>query len=205
MNRRELFRRAIAGTAGAAAGSLLPPGGAQAAALEPKRSPDGYDASKDLARPDWKPVFLDEHQNQTLIALSDLIIPETDTPGAKRALVNRFIDRLLEAETTETKRSFLASLAFVDGACIERYRAPFVELPVETQVEFLKFIAYPHSYVTWGDNRSEFAGHAHFRNLKGWISRTYYGSEAGQKELGWTGNVFHGDFEGCTHPDKTHN
>jgi len=24
------------------------------------------------------------------------------------------------------------------------------------------------------------------------------------KELGWTGNVFHGDFEGCTHPAKTH-
>jgi hypothetical protein len=199
MKRRELFRRALAG----AVGSALP-----AAAADPhpapKQFPDGHDASKDLARADWKPVFLDAHQDATLVALADLVIPETTTPGAKRALCNRFIDRLLAAETSEVKRAFLASLSYVDGECIARYRAPFVDLPPESQVEFLKLIAYPHSYVTWGDNRSEFAGHAHFRNLKSWISRAYYSSEAGMRELGWTGNMFHGDFEGCTHPDKSH-
>ena len=66
--------------------------------------PAGYDTSKELARSDWTPAFLDEHQNETLIALSDLIIPKTDTPGAKEALVNRFIDQVLAAESAQDQR-----------------------------------------------------------------------------------------------------
>src|SRR5882762_4913551 len=46
---------------------------------------------------DWKPELFDDHENQTLIALADLIIPATDTPGAKAALVNRHMDHILAA------------------------------------------------------------------------------------------------------------
>ena len=34
-------------------------------------------------------------QNATVIELSEMIIPQTDTPGAKVALVNRFVDSVL--------------------------------------------------------------------------------------------------------------
>jgi Gluconate 2-dehydrogenase subunit 3 len=203
MKRRELFRRTILGAAGSALTSALP---GNAIEHEPaaRQFPRDHDASKDLSRSDWKPVFLDAHQNETLIVLSDLIIPKTDTPGAREALVNRFIDRLLAAEGHETRRAFLASLTYVDGESMTRYGAAFVHLPAERQVELLKFIAYPHSLATWGDNRSEFGGHAHFLNLKKWISQAYYSSEMGMKELGWDDNVFHGDFEGCSHPQDSH-
>ena len=203
MKRRELFRRAILGAVGSAVTSALP-GRAAAHSHTSKQFPTGYDASKELSRPDWKPSFLDAHQNETLITLSDLIIPKTDTPGAKEALVNRFIDRLLAAETRETQQRFLASLAYIDGECIRRYRAAFAHLAAGSRVEFLKLIAYPHNLVTWGDNRSEFEGYSHFQNLKSWISQAYYNSEIGMKELGWDENVFHADFEGCPHPTKTH-
>ncbi len=203
MKRRELFRRAILGAAGTAVASVLP-GRAAEHTHAARQFPPDYDASKELARPDWKPSFLDGHQNETLIALSDLIIPKTETPGAKDALVNRMIDRLLAAETRETRQKFLASLAYIDGECMKRFRSAFVHLPVESQVEFLKLIAYPHDLVTWGDNRSEFDGHSHFEHLKSWISQAYYNSEIGLKELGWDENVFHADFEGCTHPPTTH-
>ena len=43
----------------------------------------------------WKPALFTAHQNETVIALTDLIIPATDTPGAKAALVNRYMDLLL--------------------------------------------------------------------------------------------------------------
>ena len=203
MKRRELFRRTVLGTTGAAITSLLPTK-ANEHIHPPRQIPADYDASKELARPDWKPAFLDEHQNETLILLSDLIIPATDTPGAKSALVNRFIDRLLSGETSDTKRAFLARLAYLDGECRERYDAAFIHVPPERQMEFLKLIAYPHNLVTWGDNKSEFEGHLHFRLLKRWISQAYYNSEIGMKELGWKGNPFHEDFPGCTHPAGSH-
>ena len=198
MKRRELFRRSILGTIGAVLGSILPGRFAEARTL-----PAGYDASRELSRSDWKPVFLDPHQNETLTRLSDLIIPETDTPGAKVALVNRFIDRLLEAEATDRQREFLNGLAYLDGECLERYGKTFVHLPEESQTEFLTLIAYPATLVTWKSNRDT-TSHAHFKTLKSWISRAYYSSEIGQRELGWDGAPAHGNFEGCSHPEDTH-
>jgi hypothetical protein len=123
MKRRELIR---AGFLAGAAAALRPPVGKaqsaeQSSGLTPAQS--GVDASKDLAAPGWKPLFLDEHQNETLIVLSDLIIPATDTPGAKEALVNRYIDLVLAAETPETKRAFLNSLGYLDGESMRRFKA----------------------------------------------------------------------------------
>jgi hypothetical protein len=39
----------------------------------------------------------------------------------------------------------------------------------------------------------------HFELLKGWIAGAYYSSEAGMRELGWTGTVIHERFVGCEH------
>src|SRR5437867_10734692 len=103
MKRRQVLRGSLLGMVGAAVSSFFP---SRTIALAPgaKEFPLDEDASRELSRGDWKPAFLDEHQNQTLIVLSDLIIPETDTPGAKQALVNRFIDLLLSAKTPDIQR-----------------------------------------------------------------------------------------------------
>ncbi|MCU1273540.1 MAG: hypothetical protein JWO48_971 [Bryobacterales bacterium] len=196
MDRRELFRRTLLGAAGVAAGAVPP--------ATAREFPSDYDASKELARSDWKPVFLDEHQNETLIVLSDLIIPKTDTPGAKEVLVNRFIDRLLAVETRENQRAFLDSLAYLDGESTTRHRTAFRHLPAESQIELLGYLGYPHSLGTWGSGSAGgFAGHTHFTRLKEWISRAFYSSETGMRELGWDGPS-HGHFEGCSHPEGTH-
>jgi hypothetical protein len=39
-----------------------------------------------------------------------------------------------------------------------------------------------------------------FDLLKERIATAYYSSEKGMKELGWTGQMVHGAFPGCTHP-----
>jgi len=190
MNRRDLLRSTLFGALGASTAVPI---------LNAREFPAGYDASKELERSDWKPAFMDEHQNNTLIALSDLLIPATDTPGAKDALVNRFLDLLMSVETQETQRAFLAALAYLDGACMERYNSAFLYVPREQQIEFLNLIAYPHSQSTWGEEPDEFAGHAHFRKLKDWISGAYYSSPAGLKEIGWNREFPHGLFSGCDH------
>ena len=48
---------------------------------------------------DWTPRVLTARQNDAVVVLTELIIPETDTPGAKAALVNRFIDSVLSDAT----------------------------------------------------------------------------------------------------------
>ena len=188
MNRRDLFRTTLLTAAGAASAAT------RAKALE---YPEGFDASKLLARADWKPEFLDEHQNETLIALGDLIIPETDTPGAKKALCNRFIDLVLKAETRETQQSFLNSLAFFDGESIRRYGKAFIYLAPELQNEFLEFIAYPHNLESWGETADTTSGHNHFSTVKDWVSKSFYSSEAGMQALGWDGSPPHGEPSSC--------
>jgi hypothetical protein len=136
--------------------------------------------------------------------LSELIIPKTETPGASDALVNRFIDRLLAAETPETQRSFVEGLAYLDGECLSRYRSAFRYASAESRNELLGLLAYPHSLGTWGsEGGNDFAGHRHFTVLKDWISRAFYSSEIGMRELGWDGPP-HGAFLGCMHSEGSH-
>src|SRR5258706_12007993 len=58
---------------------------------------------------------LNPHQNDTVVTMIDQIIPATDTPGAKAARVNEFIDVILtEWANDEERRNFLSGLADVD-------------------------------------------------------------------------------------------
>jgi gluconate 2-dehydrogenase gamma chain len=196
MNRRDLLRVTVLGALGA---------GTTAAPAAAREFPPDLDASKELERPDWKPLFLDAHQNETLTLLSDLIIPAGDTPGAKAALVNRFLDLLMSAETAETQRAFIAALAYIDGESMRRYNTAFIYAPRPQQLEFLTLIAYPHSLETWGEGQAEFPGHTHFQKLKRWIVGAYYSSPIGLKELGWNGTFPHGMFPGCDHSANEHN
>jgi hypothetical protein len=172
--------------------------------LTPAQS--GVDASKDLAAPGWKPLFLDEHQNETLIVLSDLIIPATDTPGAKEALVNRYIDLVLAAETPEAQRAFLNSLGYLDGESIRQFKATFRYLAREDQDILLHGLAYPRTGSGWAGDTNGVAdpGHGHFAALKGRIMSAYYSSQIGEKELGWDGAFAHGPYQGCEHPEGEH-
>lgn len=188
MNRRELFRQTLLGAAAAAVTR-----GTGAA----REFPPEFDASKELARADWKPAFLDDHQNETLAVFGDMLIPATDTPGAKAALANRFIDQVLAAETHETQKSFLESLAFLDGESFARYRAAFIHLTPEQQNELMTYMAYPHTLETGDENvAGAYRGHAHFSTLKDWVSRAYYSSPVGMQALGYHGSPG-GVFEGC--------
>src|SRR5260221_11551104 len=57
--------------------------------------------------PGYKLRTLNPHQNTTVVVMTDLIIPETDTPGAKAARVNEFIDVILTVWAAEEERQYL--------------------------------------------------------------------------------------------------
>src|SRR5439155_23443755 len=79
INRRDLIRAALF----ASAASVLWPAFSFAQAGSPDLTPAarGEDGSKFLTNPNWKAAFLNDRQNESLIALSDGILPATDTPS----------------------------------------------------------------------------------------------------------------------------
>jgi glucoside 3-dehydrogenase (cytochrome c) hitch-hiker subunit len=82
---------------------------------------------------------LSPHQNDTVVAMIDQIIPATDTPGAKGARVNEFIDVILtEWAFDDERQSFLAGLAGVDRQSNEIFGKDFVDASPQQQVAFLR-------------------------------------------------------------------
>jgi Gluconate 2-dehydrogenase subunit 3 len=58
---------------------------------------------------------LTPQQNDIVVAMTDVMIPATETPGAKAAKVNEFIDLILSEWATEEERAtFLEGLAEVE-------------------------------------------------------------------------------------------
>jgi hypothetical protein len=81
---------------------------------------------------------LSTHQNDTVVAMIDQIIPATETPGAKGALVNEFIDVILtEWANDEERRNFLDGLAGVDKQSNTLFGKDFASASPEQQVVLL--------------------------------------------------------------------
>ena len=203
INRRDLIRAALFASAASALGPAF--SFAQAVSSDLTPAAKGEDGSKFLTDLNWKAAFLNDQQNETLIALGDVIIPATDTPGAKEALVNRFIDLLISAQPADFQQQFTDALSFLDSESQKQFGKDFRALAAEDQQSLLTPWAYPLRSSIWmeGDDKPD-PGHQHFGRLKALIAAAYYGSEIGQKELGWDGTYTHGAYEGCEHPTTTH-
>ena len=148
--------------------------------------------------PDWKPLFFDEHQNATVEALSELIIPTTTTPGAKAALVNRFIDLMLADQDADKQKEFYAGLAWLDARSIQVHNKTFVSLSTAEQTALLEPLADP------GNSKPEDKpGVEFFEHFKDLTIYGYYTSKIGlEQELEYGGDDYHTEFPGaCTHSD----
>jgi hypothetical protein len=79
------------------------------------------------------------HQNDTVTTIAEIIIPQTNTPGAKAARVNEFIDLMVtEWYDEEEKTTFLAGLADVDARTRDLYGKDFIQCAEKQQVELLQ-------------------------------------------------------------------
>jgi hypothetical protein len=82
---------------------------------------------------------LNPHQDAIVITMTDLIIPTTETPGAKGAKVNEFIDLILtDWATDEERTNFLNGLAGVDKQSNELFAKDFVDASPAQQTALLR-------------------------------------------------------------------
>ena len=142
--------------------------------------------------PEYTLRTLNPHENETIVAMTDGIVPATDTPGAKVARVNEFIDGILtDWATPEERKSFLAGIASVDIRSQTLFSKNFVEATPPQQFALLQSM---DDGIDWADDRfaREAAFNAYDRQLQGEFFRVfkmitlygYYTSEIGfTKEL----------------------
>ena len=115
--RRQALRALATGAGAAAATTWVESLSALAAAAGAcARAPQAA-----IAAQDWTPRVLNAQQNEAIVTLTELIIPQTETPGAKAARVNRFIDAVLSDAKPADRDTFLRGLAWMD----ERSRTLF--------------------------------------------------------------------------------
>ena len=87
----------------------------------------------------WAPKIVTPKQNDLITVIAELIIPETDTPGAKATRVNEFIDLMLADWFTLAERNhFLRGLVDLDARAQNEHSTRFVECSSERQITILK-------------------------------------------------------------------
>ena len=81
---------------------------------------------------------LTPHQDATLKALADMIIPRTDTPSASEAGVSEFVDLVLTEWYDPSERAhFLDGLATVDSQSRTLFQKNFIDCSAEQKAKLL--------------------------------------------------------------------
>ncbi|MEZ5363635.1 MAG: gluconate 2-dehydrogenase subunit 3 family protein [Bryobacterales bacterium] len=136
-----------------------------------------------LAAPNYEPKAFKPKDFELLTALSETIIPETDTPGAAKAGVPQMLD-----EDAQRSRSLKAQL---DNALKLFRKDKFVEQDEAGRIALMT------RYMNDEGKRGEA-----FRTIKELTIDRYYATEAGLvEELGYSGGTYLASFPGCQHPE----
>lgn len=193
LNRREALRRLAAGAVGAATSPMW----TDTLIALARQHAHTQAAGGAMTAAQWTPRLLTAHQNDTVVALTELIIPQTDTPGAKAANVNRFIDWVLSGAPAAERSKFISGLTWIDERSRARYQKDFVSASAEQQTALLTPLADEANHTA-----EDATGVTFFQAIKSMTISGYYSTQIGlQQELGDDGVMVWAVFKGCDHPE----
>lgn len=138
-----------------------------------------------------QPTFLQPEEFRAVEAVSERMIPRSDTPGAKEAGVALLIDKAIVANPS-IGPSYRAGVADLNSLANDGYGKEFAALTEEQQIAILTPLSV--------DDESSLGRWFHL--VKDMTIEAYYKTEIGLKqELGWHGNTYLASFPGCDHPE----
>jgi len=142
----------------------------------------------------YVPKYFSPRQYQTLRLLCETILPaDADCGGAIEAGAPEFID-LLTSENTDYQLRLGGGLLGLDSICLDRYGKVLLDCAPQQQKEILDLIAYRR-------NAEADKGLSHavdfFALLRNLTADGFFTSKIGIKYLGYQGNAFLTEFEGC--------
>lgn len=174
MRNLRLSRRAFA--AGLAAVPLAK-GKPQSGAQAPEAT-----ASAPPVESRWIAQVFDNHQLETVAVLAELIIPRTDTPGAREALVHQHLDQILSKSPEPPRVKFLEGLWWLDGYCLQSAAKPFIDLAPGEQMRIVLDL--------YDSSDPDLRTGTEFVHLaKSWTAKIYYSTQIGVHELNKGGRV----------------
>jgi gluconate 2-dehydrogenase gamma chain len=139
-------------------------------------------------------TVLDPHQAATVAAVAEMIIPETDTPGAGAARVHAFIDLLLAEWLPDDARAhFLAGLADVDARARAAFGGDFL---AGTEAQRTAILTQLDAQAPAQRRPHQGAPRPFFAQMKWLTLYGYYSSDVGAKgELRY--EAVPGSYDGC--------
>jgi len=142
-------------------------------------------------------------QNATVSSIAELLLPETDTVGARAVGVNRFIDLLLTEAMLETQRDrFLEGLAAIDARSQSLYGMPFTSAAGPQQQSLLRSLdeQLPQRHQTPAETaaleREPVTAEGGFAMLKRLVVLAYFTSEPVARKL-IRAPIIPGRYDGC--------
>ena len=141
----------------------------------------------------YQPQFFSPADFEALQALSELLIPTDDTPGAREAYCSQFIDFVLHSMddyAPDTQQQWRAALKALQ-------ESGFHSAHAEGRVKLLEAISKPER-----DHSVRHPAYFAYRLIKRENAFAFYTSRIGMIEnLNYRGNSFNVQFPACTHPE----
>lgn len=163
----------------------------------------------------YKPLFFSAEQFHMIEHLSEMIIPQDDTPGAKQAGVAEFIDFMVAnrvpvstsrdirstddaiAAGNEAQVRFVAGLDWINARSQSLFRRDFMQCQAEEQHTLLEELAYKEKFKPTTESGREF-----FNMMRTYTVVGYYTTEIGLETLGDPGlQTAWAQMPGCPHLD----
>jgi hypothetical protein len=163
----------------------------------------------------YKPIFFSPDQYKMIEQLTEMIIPEDDSPGAKQAGVAEFIDFMVAnrvaVSTSHDLRStadaieagneaqgrFISGLGWMNARSYSEFGRHFMECLAEQQNALLEELAYKTKFKPATESGREF-----FRMMRDYTVVGYYTTKIGLESIGYPGlKTVWPKLPSCPHPD----
>jgi gluconate 2-dehydrogenase gamma chain len=163
----------------------------------------------------YTPLFFSPQYYRMVEHFAEMIIPEDDSPGAKKAGVAEFIDFMVAnrvpvrssrdirstedamAAGNEQQNRFLAGLDWINARTRSEFGQEFMDCTPEQQNTLMEELAYKAKFKPTTES-----GRAFFQMMRDYTVVGYYTTEIGLKSIGYPGlRVVWPKMPGCAHPD----
>jgi gluconate 2-dehydrogenase gamma chain len=155
-----------------------------------------HDRAVESIRPEgYQPLFFSPSEYALVERLTELIIPNDTTPGAKEAGVAEFVDFMV-AHNTDKQYSMRLGISWLNAHCERLFGKTFMSLLAAQQVAVLEPLAYKAKH-----HAGEEDGRNFFLAIKELTVMGFYTTEIGYKEIDNPALKFYAKSPACPHVD----